>query len=190
MNDNQCPICFGDFNANFNNPSHTTSCGHTFHKKCIDTWFAVKPTCPICRTRRVAVADCKGRGIALIERLETLLSAVGTPPESIEPLLDALINLASTDLSTVRDVRRFNDRKCSCLCYGGDRVWCYRCKIGITPGVAISAELQRAVIARLRAMGVPLSIVDIEWLMYGPRVDDRDDDGMNAYVLGLYFHLM
>ena len=27
-----------------------TNCNHIFHKKCITTWFAVKSTCPFCRT--------------------------------------------------------------------------------------------------------------------------------------------
>lgn len=29
---------------------HTTPCGHLFHTNCIDSWKAITPTCPMCRT--------------------------------------------------------------------------------------------------------------------------------------------
>ena len=190
--DNQCPICFGDLN-DVNNPSCTTSCGHAFHKKCIDTWFAAKTTCPVCRQTRCVV----NQAVAGIERLETLLSAEGTPPEeSIEPLVDAFIEQA--DLSTVRDVRDFNERTCECIRDDSDEEEeedrCRFCRSGMPLGVKVSVALMHVVIARLRATGVRLTPWDIEWSQLETsgicvqksvvRVDDRDM--INAYVIGLY----
>ncbi len=44
-----CVICLcGFFN---NDTSVKTICGHVFHKKCIDKWFAREKTCPTCRKR-------------------------------------------------------------------------------------------------------------------------------------------
>ena len=34
-----------------------SGCGNTFHKHCLETWFAVNPTCPACRSRRVYSDD-------------------------------------------------------------------------------------------------------------------------------------
>lgn len=51
INGECCPICHdiyivGEYKRTLN------TCGHTFHKKCIDKWFVSNPTleCPMCRT--------------------------------------------------------------------------------------------------------------------------------------------
>jgi hypothetical protein len=43
-----CPICMDDFCCG--EYSRTLTCGHLFHKKCIDKWFKKdKNDCPMCR---------------------------------------------------------------------------------------------------------------------------------------------
>lgn len=39
----ECSICFK------NRAQFELSCGHTFHKKCIYTWFDINTSCPYCR---------------------------------------------------------------------------------------------------------------------------------------------
>jgi len=41
-----CSICFNE-NKKYRNL--TCSCGHTFHKKCINKWLKAENTCPLCR---------------------------------------------------------------------------------------------------------------------------------------------
>ena len=40
----ECPICLSECSVR-----SYLRCGHFFHKKCLDTWFHSKNTCPICR---------------------------------------------------------------------------------------------------------------------------------------------
>ena len=42
-----CSICLDDKNKNV---VQLHSCGHIFHKKCLDTWLNIKPYCPLCRS--------------------------------------------------------------------------------------------------------------------------------------------
>ena len=42
-----CCIC-GD-NIGTNEIAKTLVCNHTFHKKCINKWFKIKFTCPLCK---------------------------------------------------------------------------------------------------------------------------------------------
>lgn len=45
-----CSICY-DSMKDDNDNWHTTSCGHEFHKLCIQTWYEMNHnTCPFCRT--------------------------------------------------------------------------------------------------------------------------------------------
>lgn len=44
-----CSICFELFNMNSDVVG--TSCGHLFHKNCLDSWMIESPTCPQCRNR-------------------------------------------------------------------------------------------------------------------------------------------
>ncbi|KAL4576701.1 hypothetical protein LXL04_012799 [Taraxacum kok-saghyz] len=43
-----CSICLGDYK-----PTDVIrllpKCDHFFHRKCVDTWLKVHPTCPVCR---------------------------------------------------------------------------------------------------------------------------------------------
>lgn len=47
MEDN-CSIC-QDTMRSGENIRHITSCNHTFHRNCIDTWFVRNVRCPVCR---------------------------------------------------------------------------------------------------------------------------------------------
>ena len=44
-----CSICFEPLNSRYYNNT-TTSCSHTFHSTCINTWVTYSNTCPICRS--------------------------------------------------------------------------------------------------------------------------------------------
>lgn len=46
-NDEDCSICLGDQT----NKAVKLTCGHIFHKMCIDPWLEKNKTCPICRNR-------------------------------------------------------------------------------------------------------------------------------------------
>jgi len=40
----ECAICLSDCSTR-----SYLRCGHFFHKRCLDSWFAVRNTCPMCR---------------------------------------------------------------------------------------------------------------------------------------------
>ncbi|GFP92637.1 probable E3 ubiquitin-protein ligase xerico [Phtheirospermum japonicum] len=43
-----CSICLNEFNRNAR--VNRLSCGHVFHKSCLEEWLSYwKPTCPLCR---------------------------------------------------------------------------------------------------------------------------------------------
>ena len=42
-----CIICLGTINV----AEIMTSCHHTYHKKCLDTWLAKSVECPVCRRK-------------------------------------------------------------------------------------------------------------------------------------------
>ena len=48
---NDCPICIDSLT---NATQHTTSCGHTYHKTCIEKWLTGHSNCPLCRAQIVA----------------------------------------------------------------------------------------------------------------------------------------
>ena len=50
-NEEKCPICLDFINEkdSTNLPIATLPCKHTFHKSCIDPWFFVHKSCPVCR---------------------------------------------------------------------------------------------------------------------------------------------
>jgi len=41
----QCSICYNNLNDNISK----ISCGHEFHLHCIDEWYKINITCPLCR---------------------------------------------------------------------------------------------------------------------------------------------
>lgn len=43
-----CSICLADYNPTDVLRS-LPECGHLFHRKCVDPWLKVNPTCPVCR---------------------------------------------------------------------------------------------------------------------------------------------
>ncbi|KAG0438293.1 E3 ubiquitin-protein ligase [Dictyocoela muelleri] len=46
--DGDCTICFSDYEKD--DLISVLTCGHYFHKNCIDEWIDVQQTCPICKT--------------------------------------------------------------------------------------------------------------------------------------------
>ena len=47
LKDLECSVCLKNFEIK--DTICITKCNHTYHKKCIDTWFEIKDTCPNCR---------------------------------------------------------------------------------------------------------------------------------------------
>lgn len=40
-----CSICLSKFKKNVSQ----TQCGHNFHRKCLEKWLNISPTCPMCK---------------------------------------------------------------------------------------------------------------------------------------------
>lgn len=47
--ENNCVICFEEFNNGDDDEARILPCSHVFHYKCILQWFVQKRTCPVCR---------------------------------------------------------------------------------------------------------------------------------------------
>lgn len=47
--DRECPICLNDLNSG-DKVRHLASCGHTFHRSCIDLWLLRRADCPLCKS--------------------------------------------------------------------------------------------------------------------------------------------
>ena len=43
----QCAICLEDFSLH---RTETFPCQHKFHRICLEEWFKIERTCPLCRT--------------------------------------------------------------------------------------------------------------------------------------------
>lgn len=43
-----CSICLGDY-KDTDMLRVLPDCGHLFHRKCVDPWLRLHPTCPVCR---------------------------------------------------------------------------------------------------------------------------------------------
>lgn len=52
-NETMCSICYEDFKND--DPLRILTCKHYFHDHCIDEWFKINITCPICRINVVYV---------------------------------------------------------------------------------------------------------------------------------------
>lgn len=53
--DEPCPICFGEQG---DGNTHRTSCGHIFHKTCVEKWKACgRTSCPMCRKQFLEVEE-------------------------------------------------------------------------------------------------------------------------------------
>lgn len=46
--DTICPICLDDMETK--DEVESTSCGHSYHSRCLQTWFSYNSHCPLCRT--------------------------------------------------------------------------------------------------------------------------------------------
>ena len=44
---NECVICLQNFEDS--NEVYKLSCGHIYHKSCLDTWFTRQNSCPMCK---------------------------------------------------------------------------------------------------------------------------------------------
>ncbi len=47
----ECSICFDAASPGDSEEYRALNCGHIFHKKCVDTWFKQRNTCPMCRAQ-------------------------------------------------------------------------------------------------------------------------------------------
>jgi hypothetical protein len=48
----ECPICLNEIDLEDTESIVKLKCLHVFHYKCIDKWFQLKKTCPVCRFLR------------------------------------------------------------------------------------------------------------------------------------------
>jgi len=97
----ECSICFTDTDPGDSQQYRALSCGHIFHRECIDQWFDQHNTCPLCRSTMAAstsirlppwvtltASDAPSRRVRIATRQEFInphfdrvsLSQVG-PPE-------------------------------------------------------------------------------------------------------------
>ena len=72
-----CCICLEDIMTTDKNSIITLNCNHVFHEECIQTWKALKNTCPICRRSLMEI-----KYFPLIDEY-TLLKTL----EKIQPIL-------------------------------------------------------------------------------------------------------
>ena len=45
--DKECSICYDNLIEDI----HKTKCGHSYHKRCLDSWIKISKICPLCRTK-------------------------------------------------------------------------------------------------------------------------------------------
>lgn len=50
-----CTICYETINEN--DSTYTLPCNHTYHTLCINQWFSVSSTCPMCRQKILTIPD-------------------------------------------------------------------------------------------------------------------------------------
>lgn len=48
-----CSICLADYKDS-DSLRLLPDCGHVFHRKCVDPWLRLHPTCPVCRNSRAS----------------------------------------------------------------------------------------------------------------------------------------
>ena len=51
----ECSICYEEISEN----EKVLSCGHIYHKQCIDSWTRINPICPYCRKFLAENFSCK-----------------------------------------------------------------------------------------------------------------------------------
>eukprot|EP01083_Nonionella_stella_P209819 760220_1 len=62
--ENCCPICLRDLNAEKDDIRKPISCSHIYHKGCISGWLEQNETCPLCRTNVLSDAEPTCRSMA------------------------------------------------------------------------------------------------------------------------------
>jgi len=113
-NNHECSICLSDITVN---NLHTTSCGHYFHKDCIQQWITIHNNCPNCRHTFPQIVQPI---VPLVRR---------RPPQVVRPIFyldivhrnDRLINIlldtislferTNVDQDIIQDVRRRLERE-------------------------------------------------------------------------------
>jgi hypothetical protein len=73
-NDYQCPICIMDYEDD--EDVRVLGCGHYIHKECVDQWFTLNFTCPICRFDPRKNSHCTEDDMDRVERGYTNPSVV------------------------------------------------------------------------------------------------------------------
>ncbi|XP_060216396.1 RING-H2 finger protein ATL1-like [Lycium barbarum] len=66
-----CVVCLGEFQDG-EWLKHLPYCSHIFHVACIDTWFQIHSSCPLCRSNVVSVKMQQAHSITMNSLLETL----------------------------------------------------------------------------------------------------------------------
>ncbi|KAA0067739.1 hypothetical protein IC582_027708 [Cucumis melo] len=69
----ECAICLCEIEEGEKCRKMKT-CGHAFHKDCIDRWFTVELHCPLCRTSVCVVVDRSENAMAFSSSFPTLLN--------------------------------------------------------------------------------------------------------------------
>lgn len=70
-NNADCAVCLGEF-VDGEWLKHLPYCSHVFHVACIDTWFQIHSSCPLCRSNVFSVKMQQGHSISMYTLLETL----------------------------------------------------------------------------------------------------------------------
>lgn len=78
----ECPVCLCDIKRRA--ACATMACGHTFHSRCLRSWFRGRPlTCPMCRATCVEGLALLGRRLA--PKLVALTRTLPPPPRAFFP---------------------------------------------------------------------------------------------------------
>jgi hypothetical protein len=89
-----CSICLGSLPGRATRSTKSLTCGHTFHKSCIDGWEAagLRFTCPMCRSPQ---GPPKYKLTITIENLQTnIVESVPTTQEEAEPIIRTILDIS------------------------------------------------------------------------------------------------
>ena len=101
--DTTCCICFGEYeDGEMLRPLH---CGHTFHRKCIDSWLRLQSKCPVCRQPALGSSDLRGSAGAARRRRRrrTEGAAEAQPAAGSDAAPAAPSSAPATDLEAAAD---------------------------------------------------------------------------------------
>ncbi|MCE3051293.1 hypothetical protein HAX54_049351 [Datura stramonium] len=71
LHNSDCAVCLGEFQDS-EWLKHLPCCSHVFHVACIDTWFQIHSSCPLCRSNVFSVKMQQEHSITMNSLLETL----------------------------------------------------------------------------------------------------------------------